>query len=783
MKMMYKILLSLLVTASVASAESDYEMNQLLKAKQDSLEAKRGLEIGGSVKGVLVNSYMSSDQEKAVDNKMPNVERSQFVTADLDFHFRPYDAARFNMILRFQAGMQNYFANSAKSISAAWLNVEGNVGKDFYWVVGDFRQQYSPLTLYSPSGIDGLLYEPMIFTRTRDMALSDAMIEGNQRNLQGVNLQFRHDFGGAAGELRAEGIFARVRRVQLLDFSGANGNLLPNGGNPLVNNGLIYQGSYQSSNMDKWLLSGNFEYLPLNKNIFAGFTGMLVFDDSASFTRTMRPENEELIVDGKLQWAQNGELVDEIRNPANDFDGGEYKSAYINPLELDPQHTTVLAGRVGADVAGIMGNKDLTLDLMGEFAMSNDRIVEYTYELDPATGGLAVDPVTGGPIVQRDEIDDQGMAILATLNAGYKMPMGLDIQLSANYIMNDSNWYNNLAQSPQFFASRILNTDKDGNTIRYGVNSPLYSTFGALYYFDPKYTPVSTQLANTDDPTIKGQTQSYNIAPFNKNSWSNFVYTRKELMLMSSMLDPAVQMSLPNGLATPNRNGIQANLKVGFKDFVEVAGLFSMLNQDKSDNVLMKEAQFMEYGGGLKFDVFKLLGVGRPFELSGSYKHSLKTQELTDDMKAASLITDKGELSLDFINAGLYVQYMPRLGFSAGFQMIDMTLDAVSGLKTAPGYEVPLLKGKQMQWMAGLDYTVGDGVYLALNYGWITTENTYNTSAGKVGANMPNYADIMVRDADGNVEKDAETGKDVTVPEYTHKFSQAVVQAVLNVKF
>lgn len=778
MKMMYKILLSLLVTASVASAESDYEMNQLLKAKQDSLEAKRGLEIGGSVKGILVNSYMSSDQEVAEINKLPNVERSQFVTADLDFHFRPYDAARFNMILRFQAGMQNYFASSAKSISVAWLNAEGNVGKDFYWVVGDFRQQYSPLTLYSPTGIDGLLYEPMIFTRGRDMAMSDAMIEGNQRNLQGVNLQFRHDFGGMAGEVRAEGIFARLRRVQLLDFSGANGNLLPNGGNPLLNNGMTYPGSYQSANMDKWLLSGNIEYLPVNKNVFVGLTGMFVFDDSASFTLTKRPEYQELIVDGQLQYANETEVVDRINNPTS-FDAGEYKDAFINPLELEPQRTTIMGGRVGADVAGIMGNKDLTLDVMGEVAMSNDKLYEYAVITDEATGAATV---------QRNEIDDNGMAILATLNAGYKLPMGLDLQLSVNYLKNDSNWYNNLAQSPQFFASRILNTDKDGNTIRYGVNSPLYSTFGALYYFDPKFTPVSTQLANTDDPTIKGQTQSYNIAPFNKNSWSNYVYTRKELMLMSSMLDPAVQMSLPNGLATPNRNGIKADFKVGFKDFVEVGGLFSMLNQDKSDNILMKEAQFMEYGAGLKFDVFKMLKFSRPLELSGSYKHSVKTQELTDETKAAfaaneglpeayraSLVADKGELVLDFINAGLYVQYMPRLGFSAGLQMIDMTLDAVSSMKSAPGYATPFMKGKQMQWMVGLDYTVGDGVYLALNYGQITTENTYNTSSGAAGSNMPDYADITVKDAEGNV-----TG---VVPEYTHKFSQAVVQAVLNVKF
>ena len=777
MKMMYKILLSLLVTASAASAVSEYDMNMQLKAKQDSLEAKRGLEIGGSITGLLVNSYMSSDQEDARVSKLPNVERTQFVTADLDFHFRPYDAVRFNAILRFEAGMQNYFASSAKSISVPWLNVEGNVGKSLYWVVGDFRQQYSPLTLFAPTGTDDLLYEPLIFSRGRDIAMKNAMIEGNQRNLQGVNLQFRNDFGGAAGEVRAEAIFARLRRVQVLDFSGYNGNLLPNGGNKLINgNDVVYEGSYQSANMDKWMLSGNLEYLPLNKNILVGFTGMYVFDDSASFTRTNRTENQELIVDGQLQYSSNGELVDVINNPTS-FELGDYHQEYINPLELDPQRTTIMAGRLGADVAGILNNKALTLDLMGEFAMSSDKL--YTYEMVTSVAEDGITPVTS---FEKKETDDNGKAILATLNAGYAVPAGFNAQLSVNYIMNDSNWYNNLAQSPQFFASRILNTDKDGNTIRYGVNSPLYSTFGALYYFDPKFTPVSTQLANTDDPTVKGQTQSYNIAPMNKNSWSNLVYTRKELALMSTMLDPAVQMSLPNGLATPNRNGVKADLKLGFKEFVEVGGLFTMLKQAKSDNVAMKEAEFMEYGGGLKWDIFKMLNFSRPLEISGSYKHSVKTQELTDESKVLMPVSDKGELSLDFINAGLYVQYMPRLGFSAGLQMIDMKLDALSSGKVAPGYVNPLLKGKQMQWMAGLDYTVGDGVYLALNYGWITTENTYNTTSGVVGSNMPTYADITVKDAEGNALKD-EAGKTVTESEYKHKFSQAVVQAVLNVNF
>ena len=171
-----------------------------------------------------------------------------------------------------------------------------------------------------------------------------------------------------------------------------------------------------------------------------------------------------------------------------------------------------MAGRLGADVAGILDNKNLTLDVMGEFAMSNDQLYEYEEK-------SSVDEA-GNPVVDfvKKDYADKGKAILATLNAGYAVPKGVGVQLAFNYLMNDSNWYNNLAQSPQFFAERILNTDKDGNFIRYGVNAPLYSTFGALYYYDPKFTPVGTQMATTDDPNFVGQTRSYNIAAMTKNS-------------------------------------------------------------------------------------------------------------------------------------------------------------------------------------------------------------------------------------------------------------------------
>lgn len=743
--MIYKTLLSLLVVASTAFATTEIQNKNALNAKQDSLESKRGLTIDGSVKGVLVNSYMESDQEEETSiNRMPNDERSQFVSADIGFHFRPYESVRANLLLRLEAGMQNYFASSAKEISVPWLNVEGNVTKDFYWVVGDFRQQYSPLTLYAPTGVGNLIYEPLIFSRQKEMAQKEALIEGNQRNLQGVNLQYRHYFNDAVGELRADAMFARLRRVQVLDFSGANGNLLPNGDVP---------GAYQSANMDKWLVAGNLELLPLSKNVYVGATGMYVFDDSTSFTRTYRHANMK----GTDMSSTNFTLDD-------------YEESIINPYDVDPQQTIVASGRVGADVAGILKSKDLKLDVVFEGAMSNDKV--YTH--------IMVDDTT--EMVTDDK--EKGLALMGTLNAGYKLAMGLSFDLSINGVMNDSAWFNNLAQSPQFFASRILNTDKDNQTIRYGVNSPLYSTFGALYYFDPKFSPApdprkynpTFMMATTDDPTLAAQNPSYNLAPFAKNSWSNRVYTRSELNLISALTDPALQLAMPNGYATANRKGGDVDFKVGFKNFVEMTAVAAMYKQVKAD-VNYKEAEYMEYGGGLKFDVFKMLGFERPLELSGSYKHSSKKQSL-DDAFAGQFASLEGELKLDYISGGLYFQYLPRLGLAGGIQMIDMELNEVASVtKSSPfaGYVTPLIKGKQMQWMAGLDYTIAKGVFFALNFGVITVENTYNTSAGVAGSNMPDYAEIKTYDADGN-----ETG---TVPEFKHKFSQTIVEALLNVDF
>ena len=732
---MKKFLIAFLACAATVPAATEWQTQEKLDAKVDSINAKRGVEIGGKIRAIAQASYFDTDNDPTGINKMPDVERNEMANADIDFHFRPYEFVRANVMLRFGAGMQEYFSSASKTMSVGWINVEGNIGNSFYWVVGDFREQYTPLTLFNP-GVE-ILYEPTIFARKRHMAESQELLEGNQRNLQGANLQFRHSFGSSLGELRAEALAARLNRTSVLDLTGAEGNILPND---------TIAGSSLASNMDKWLVAANFELLPLNKNLLIGVTPMYIFDNEDSYSYT-------------------------YRHPDNDL-SADYELTSINPYDTDPQKTVIVSGRVGGDVAGFLGNKNLVLDLVAEYAYSSDEIFTHTEApaVDAATGLQLTDE--SGAVLYTDVANSEklnGSALLVNLNLGYKTADSWGALLGVDVVRNDSNWFNNVAQSPKFFARRILNSDKDGNTIKYGVNSPLYSTFDALYNYAPKYAPATTTLKTDDGGIRDGQSESYNIAPFNKSSWKSNVYGRSQLALIESLSDPAVQLSLPNGLATSNRQGARANLTLNWKDYAEVQGLFSTFSQ-VSPLIGFKEASYLEFGGGAKVDVFKMLGFQKPLELSGSYKHSERKVD-TDNWASLGLVDGTAELKSDFINAGLYVQYLPRLGFTAGLQYINTEYNTFDGLIS--GLVAPKTTSKQMQWMVGLDYSLANNAWLSVNYGIISVTNEYNTASlvaagSSDGAyNLPSYYDVST---------------DVT-GKFKHEFTQSIIEASINVEF
>ena len=714
MNMKMKNILIALLTASVAASASVVADNQkALQAKADSANAKRGVEIGGSIRAVAQRSSFSSDQDNRGMNTMPDVERNEFVSADLSFGFRPYESVRANVIMRLGGGMQEYFAAAAKTIEAKWLNVEGNIGKNFYWTVGDFRSAISPLTIFNP-GID-IMYEPTIFARKRHMAQKEQLLEGNKRNFQGVNLQFRQEIDPMVGELRAEAFFARVNRVSVLDLSGAEGNILPNDS---------VAGVSLASATDKWLVGGNIELLPVQKNVYVGVTPMLIFDNENSKSYVYRHP-----------------VVDDVIN-FNDYERQE-----INPYEYGPQNTFVLSARAGADVGGLVKQKGLSADVVVEYAMSvnKQKTPAYVNEL--------------GLTVPEAEESINGSALLATLNAGYEVENSWSAGLGIDVVMNNEKWFNNLAQSPSFFAQRILNSDKDGNTVKYGVNSPLYSTFDALYNYSPKFSPVGRTLGTDDDAFFAGQSESYNIAPYNKNSWGSNVYSAAQLALINQMIDPALQSALPNGLATANRKGFRVSLKGDWQNKIEAQALVNIFNQVTPESEAIDNVSYKEFGGGAKFDIAKLAGLNKAAEVSGSFKRS----ENTVTPKAGT----EAKITSNFINIGASFQFLPRLGFTAGFQMIDTDYGTSSLINPNVGLDVPFMKSNQTHWMVGFDYVVADNAWLAINFGMINVKNDYNLAVvGEELRNLPDYYYTV----DGATT-------------FEHKFSQAIFEASINVEF
>ncbi|MDR1813036.1 MAG: hypothetical protein LBQ87_09450 [Candidatus Fibromonas sp.] len=722
--------------ASCSLVLATENLEQVLDNKAEDINARKGIEIGGTVRSASFNSYFESPQEKPDErgiftNRMPDHEIAEFVQLDLDFKFRPWDAISANLKLRLGAGMQEFFAAAATTVNAPWLNIEGNFGSNFYWVVGDFRQSYSPLTLYMP-GLD-IIYEPMVFARKREVAQKDALLEGNQRNLQGFNLQFRPQLGEALGELRVEALGARLRRAGYLDASGAMGNMLPNEGIP---------GAAQAGLFDKFLFGGNLELLPLNKNLLIGGTYLAIIDDKSS-----------------------SKYYDCVNCGLNQFN----KDSLFNTLDFLSQKTFVFAGRAGADISGILNNNILVANLTAEFARSNDKV----YDVFPETNW------------KEDTISttkqETGNAMLVQLDLGYK---GLvNAVLSSSFIRNDSSWFNNVAQTPSFFARRMLNSDKDVgcagtscenqafNLSKYGVYSPLYSTFDALYFFTPKHSPISTSLSNQ---APQGQTQSYNTSPYAKSSWNVSTLTRAELALLEELSDLNLQMALPGGFATSNRQGFQEVLTVNWKDLAEFKGLFASFEQ-LSANTNAKAAKYTEFGGGAKVNVLGIFGFElNPLELSGSYKKSAKEQQWADFGKA--------EFTSDFINAGLYYRFYKRFGLTFGYQQINSDLNLAGAyaqrIQTANLKVpiIPIVKAKQNQWMAGIDYTIATNAWLSINYGIMSAENTYNIENfdfvdedGNFSSNLPGYL----------VASGTEAGK----RELKHEFSRNILEATINVEF
>jgi hypothetical protein len=600
--------------------------------------------------------------------------------------------------LRFYQDWQTFFATRSRILAARWLSVDGNIANTLAFNAGDFRQKYSHLTLWSPD-LD-LLYEPLIFARMRQELMDEQYLGGNDRVLQGVNLDFARRFDGPVSEMRVDGVGSRVRRGEFLDKDG-------------------YQGfRFAKSDMDRFLLGANAEAFAAS-NLYLGGSYLALLDDRGSYRQN----------------AHSPEYLAELANAGIPAPAGWSLNDQDSVVARDLR---VVSGRVGADLAGFLGNPGLVLEFTAEYARSREAN-RYAWRFRTDTAGGAPHEVP----TESDAPGKDGQALVLEMEAGYRKPdSAFSIGFSGVFLRNEAAFLNPLAQSPVFSGARIMNTENDPGSGR------LYSTFDALYDGVYKFSPSSR---------VVGGTASYQQAPISKTSYHNGVMSPEDLARFRP--DPVLQLALPFGYATANRTGPAVRVTGAWRNAVHATLDLALLQEVEGsvvDSVAAPAAAFTQMGGGVMLEADRLLGLGLPLDLQASFARSGSKRDRTAKDLADPAVT------ADLLMAGVHWKFLPKWGLLAGFQQAKLALATrvlEKGTGADAGSHVYQYRQDETQrhLRAGIEYALTRDAYLMLSGGLISVDRSLANRGTPENAEGP----VPARD---------------TRSDFTQTLSQAVIK-------
>lgn len=611
--------------------------------KLESIMAKAGISISGEFK----SQYFSSSIEgEGVDSSKRQKETNEFTSVDFDIKARPNEAVSARVMFRMHQNWQNFFSDVSNPIFSRWISIDGNPLGMFRFNIGDFKEKYSPLTLHSPE-VD-ILYEPYIFARQREIAMNELFLGDNYRVLQGLNLGFDAEIVPIFNEFHLGLIATRLA-----------------GAETSVKNGSYVVANYQKTDMSKYLSGVNLDMTFL-KGIELGGTWMIVFDHKGSYS-------------GKDTTA-----------------------------DTMAQKTNIVSLRPEINLSKMFSlSESFNLKLKTEFAVSMD---DSTWVIDSANMSVVPNDNNGMDTIYGKAIESSsinGAAINIGAEIGYSADNAWGIKINGDYISNDLDFRNTMAQSPTFYGQRIMNFESD----ILADAGPHYTTFDALYHSVFKFTPSDKGDYWFKSPFYK--TSYYRGVLLNQQNLYDFMY--------GDNCDPSVQLIMPLGPATPNRTGINADAVLWFLNGgLEAKGIVSLLKEKEpytySDTVInMPKTEFNRIGGGIKIDLSKFASVIKyPFELSGSIVQSKASNaginEIIDDQD--SLKFKKSDITSNFLNAGIYYNFWKRAALLGGFQLI--TNNAERG-----GNEV---EQTQKHWTLGLEWKINDGADVVGSFGQIIAE-------------------------------------------------------------
>lgn len=263
------IMTTLVATFSLFAATDFQSEEKRLDQIESGLNAvlnKAGIHFSGTFRSQYLDSQIdSASGDETIDRAKKARESNEFTSVDFDIKARPNEYLSARLIFRMHQNWQNFFSDVANPIFSRWISIDGDVESMFRFNVGDYRQRYSPLTLWSPD-ID-IAYEPEIFAAKRRASMDELFLGNNDRILQGLNYNFDAEIAPLFNEVHWNVLAARLRL-------GATN----------VQNGGMVAMSFEAAPMDRYVVGTNVD-LTMLRGLGLGLTYLDIFDLKSTYDK------------------------------------------------------------------------------------------------------------------------------------------------------------------------------------------------------------------------------------------------------------------------------------------------------------------------------------------------------------------------------------------------------------------------------------------------------------------------------------------------------------------
>lgn len=679
--------------AAENQAEVVTQQKSLLE-KLDSLNAAvLGLKINGTAKAGALASFSSSDQYA---ENSPTQENQAFTDVNLRLTARPSSETMIDVQLRLHKDWQNAYDENNNPIIGHWFSYDGTIlNKHVDFNLGYMRIGYTPLTIYTPQ--TEILQEPEIFAEKRREALAQRNLDTTSRRLlQGLNVTYQSGNVGPVDNITAQLTGARLRNTAkkldqvFFDFDFADRYLLG------ARVGADAYGAHLGVNyvnlMDRKLTARS-------KKIAT--TDTVYYDKNMVFSVDLAFDSKKILPELPVSFGVNGEFAMSNWKVDRDYMGKVPETTYsLTQKNIDGKEVIY--------------------------------IVKSTTKVDAR--------------INEDYREQDGKSIYANLFVKGNVS-GLDFKAEAGYLQTDSSFWSELASSPVYTGrATILNSNAFYSN---PINDVILGTFGAsslenLYYSVYNSTTLNANnlmtsenlanaLSNEDESTnmFARLDNNYKNGHFYRNGYTGT--TSKKLEVEKDYLrdiDPSVSMSLPFGLATPDRKGIMAKADANWEDKIFFNGRVSVLTQTYADYgkwtlaglPVIQENKYTEFAFGLGADVGALAALDRQILIQGSFSQASESAYLK---RQATRIV-----------AGLTADVWGPIGVLAGFQQYKKVFDnggvpLVGGTEEAP-FIVNVNDATERLIMAGVRVKLAPLSYLSLQYGMLTNELQYSYNTGVI---------------------------------------------------